>query len=80
MENGQCVCCNRHPLAPILGHAAGTGFGTSYPHALALAATLNRTLWGSVGTGIAMESRALANQGVAGLNLRSPNLNMVREL
>jgi hypothetical protein len=47
--------------APASSHhsadAPGTGFGTSFPHALALAATLNRTLWELVGRSIAMESR-----------------------
>ena len=67
------------PASPDGPNPAGTGFGTTYPAPLALAATLNRTLWGSVGTGIGMEQRALANQGVAGLYLRSPNLNMARD-
>ena len=57
----------------------GTGFGTSFPHALALAATLNRTLWAMVGRATAMESRAFANQGVGGLYLRTPNLNLARD-
>jgi hypothetical protein len=61
------------PLGP------GTGFGTSFPHALALAATLNHSLWGMVGRSIGLESRAFANQGVGGLYLRSPNLNMARD-
>ena len=57
----------------------GTGFGTSFPHATALAATLNRTLWGMVGRVIGIESRAMSNQGVGGLFLRTPNLNMARD-
>jgi len=58
----------------------GTGFGTSFPHALALAASLNRSLWTRIGRAIGLESRALSNQGVGGLYLRSPNLNMCGHL
>jgi hypothetical protein len=68
--------------APSNNHSLdgpGTGFGTSFPHALALAATLNRTLWRLIGRSIAMESRAFSNQGVGGLYLRSPNLNIARD-
>jgi hypothetical protein len=57
----------------------GTGFGTSFPHQIALAASLNKTLWTMVGSVIAIESRALANQGAGGLFLRTPNLNMARD-
>ena len=57
----------------------GTGFGTSFPHALAMAASLNKTLWRTVGQAIGLEARAFANQGVAGLYLRSPNLNIARD-
>ena len=57
----------------------GTGFGTSFPHATTLAATLNRTLWGMVGRAIGVESRAMSNQGVGGLFLRTPNLNLARD-
>ena len=57
----------------------GTGFGTSFPHEISLAASLNRSLWAQVGLAIATESRALSNQGVGGLYLRTPNLNMARD-
>ena len=41
----------------------GSGCGTSFPHALALAATFNRSLWLQVGDAIGTENRALTNQG-----------------
>jgi beta-glucosidase-like glycosyl hydrolase len=49
----------------------GTGFGTSFPHALAMAASLNKTLWRMVGRTIALETRAFVNQGVGGRDANS---------
>ena len=56
-----------------------TGCGTSFPHALALAATFNRTLWRMVGDAIGTEGRGLVNQGLSGmLNPWDPDINLVR--
>eukprot|EP00656_Telonema_subtile_P016917 TRINITY_DN18976_c0_g1_i1.p1 TRINITY_DN18976_c0_g1~~TRINITY_DN18976_c0_g1_i1.p1 ORF type:complete len:703 (+),score=112.32 TRINITY_DN18976_c0_g1_i1:153-2261(+) len=61
---------------------------TSFPHALALAASFNRTLWRSVGNAISTEARALNNLAVADdigtgpyapLMLWAPNLNPYRD-
>ena len=62
----------------------GTHCPTSFPHALALAASFNRTLWHAVGDAISTEARALNNLGTldyigcgpdAPLMLWAPNLN-----
>ncbi|GMH77927.1 hypothetical protein TL16_g07586 [Triparma laevis f. inornata] len=61
---------------------------TSFPHALSLAATFNRSLWHSIGEAIGVEARALNNLGaesadlglkVSGLMLWTPNLNPYRD-
>ena len=58
-------------------HGNNTGCGTSFPHALALAATFNRTLWRQVGDAISTENRALTNQGLTGmLNPWDPDINV----
>ena len=61
-------------------HGNNTGCGTSFPHALALAATFNRSLWRQVGDAISTENRALTNQGLSGmLNPWDPDINLVRD-
>jgi beta-glucosidase-like glycosyl hydrolase len=66
---------------------------TSFPHALALAASFNRSLWLAVGDAISTEARALNNlavhaavgpgdpsqQPICGLMLWTPNLNPYRD-
>ena len=60
--------------------AESSGCGTSFPHALCLAASFNRSLWRQVGDAISTENRALVNQGVLGmLNPWDPDLNLVRD-
>ena len=43
-----------------------TGCATSFPHALALGATFNRSLWSMVGAVIGLEGRALQNENAGG--------------
>lgn len=66
----------------------GTYCPTSFPHALALAAAFNRTLWHAVGDRISTEARALNNLGTldyigcgpdAPLMVWAPNLNPYRD-
>ena len=66
----------------------GTHCPTSFPHALALAASFNRTLWNSVGDAISTEARALNNLATqdyigcgpfAPLMMWAPNLNPYRD-
>ena len=45
------------------------GCATSFPHALMMAASFNRSLWAAVGEAIGVEGRAFWNQGGAA----SPN-------
>ena len=62
---------------------------TSFPHALALAASFNRTLWHAVGDAISTEARSLNNMNASsgilgasktfGLLLWTPNLNPYRD-
>ena len=61
---------------------------TSFPHALSMAASFNRTLWRAVGDAISTEARALNNLGTpddigagpwAPLMLWAPNLNPYRD-
>ena len=56
-----------------------TGCPTSFPHALGLGATFNRTLWTLVGETISTEARALFNQGLIGLAMWAPNINLFRD-
>ncbi|XP_065184940.1 uncharacterized protein LOC135815553 [Sycon ciliatum] len=70
-----------HGVNAFCGDAAqgSTGCATSFPHALGLAATFNRTLWTMVGETIATEGRALHNQGKIGLSMWAPDINLFRD-
>lgn len=60
--------------------STSSGCGTSFPHALALAASFNRSLWRMVGDAISTETRGLVNQGQMGmLNPWDPDINLVRD-
>ena len=62
--------------APPAGGFASTGCPTSFPTALALGASFNRSLWRAVGEAIGVEARALFNQGgIAQSMLFTPNAN-----
>lgn len=63
------------------GSADSTGCATSFPHATALAATFNRSLWSMVGEVIGIEGRALHNQegGGGGIAYFAPNVNLYRD-
>jgi len=57
-----------------------TGCPTSFPHALALGATFNRTLWALVGDRISTEARAAFNSGhLKALWLWAPDINLFRD-
>ena len=70
-----------HGVLTRCGAAAGGGTGcpTSFPHALGLGATFNRTLWSHVSSAISTEARALNNQGIAGLAFWAPDINLFRD-
>lgn len=56
-----------------------TGCPTSFPNALLLGATFNRSLWNQIGITISDEGRALDNQNIGGLYCFSPNINLFRD-
>ena len=74
---GECL----HGVNCRCGDAAegSTGCPTSFPHALGLSATFNRTLWTLVGDTISTEARALNNQGLIGLSFWAPDINLFRD-
>ena len=70
--------------APFTDPATGftsTGCPTSFPHALALGATLNRSLWTAVAGAISTENRGLHNQGAtnAASIFWAPSANACRD-
>eukprot|EP01084_Bolivina_argentea_P243365 408007_1 len=56
-----------------------TGCPTSFPNALNLGASFNRTLWNKIGIAISDEGRALNNQNIGGLFCFSPDINLFRD-
>ena len=76
-QYGECL----HGVHSGCGAAApgSTGCPTSFPHALGLGATFNRTLWTRIASAISTEARALNNQGLSGLAYWSPNINLFRD-
>ena len=62
-----------------------TGCPTSFPHALALGATFNKSLWRQIGRVISTEARALNNQeemlgrAITGVALWTPDINLFRD-
>lgn len=61
-------------------HGNNTGCPASFPHALALGATFNRTLWGLVADRISTEGRAAFNTGhLKALWLWTPDINLFRD-
>jgi beta-glucosidase-like glycosyl hydrolase len=57
-----------------------TGCPASFPHALALGATFNRTLWGLIGDRISTEARAAFNTGhLIALWLWAPDINLFKD-
>ena len=68
--HGVCGACGR-------AVAGSTGCATSFPHATAMGASFNRTLWAMVGDVIGLEGRALRNeQGGGGVTYFAPNVNL----
>ena len=55
-----------------------TGCPTSFPHALLLGATFNRSLWKQIAIAISTEARAFYNQRKTGLFYYTPNINLFR--
>lgn len=74
---GECL----HGVKSRCGAAVdgSTGCPTSFPHALGLGATFNRTLWTAVGSTISTEARSLYNQGLIGLSFWAPDINLFRD-
>ncbi len=70
-----------HGIVSGCGQATNgnTGCPTSFPHATALGATFNRSLWRRIGSAISTEGRALANQGIVGLFFWAPDINLGRD-
>ncbi|KAG9439949.1 hypothetical protein H6P81_020114 [Aristolochia fimbriata] len=52
---------------------------TSFPQVLVTAAAFNRTLWFEIAKAIAVEARAMYNEGQAGLTFWAPNINIFRD-
>jgi beta-D-xylosidase 4 len=52
---------------------------TSFPMIINLGATFNETLYYLIGSVISTEARAFNNEGRAGLNFFTPNINIVRD-
>ena len=79
-------CYGGDPHAAISAPERGV-CPTSFPHALLLAASFNRSLWRLVGDAISTEARAFNNLGVpgdlgpavTGLMVWAPNLNLYRD-
>ena len=76
--NMQLECLHGIRTACGATHNGNTGCPTSFPHALLLGATFNRTLWHQIGSAISDEGRALNNQGIGGLYCYSPDINLFR--
>jgi beta-glucosidase-like glycosyl hydrolase len=73
--HGVCKSC----VAPPAG-SNSTGCATSFPHALALAATFNSSRWAMVGDVIGLEGRALQTEGKGGgIAYFAPNVNLYRD-
>ena len=72
-----------HGVCRGCGFASGansTGCATSFPHALAAAATFNASLWTMIGDLVGLEGRAMQNEnGGGGVAYFAPNLNLYRE-
>eukprot|EP00051_Salpingoeca_urceolata_P028787 m.6131 g.6131 ORF g.6131 m.6131 type:complete len:944 (+) comp2552_c0_seq1:64-2895(+) len=68
----------------VCGCVAAEGRGmvcpTSFPHALAASASLNRTAWALMGSAIGTEVRGLHNHGMrCGLFVWAPDINLIRD-
>eukprot|EP01084_Bolivina_argentea_P142244 249897_1 len=60
-------------------YEGNTGCPTTFPCALLLGATFNRTLWKRIGEAISTEARAFNNQGISGLFKWGPHINLIRD-
>ena len=77
---GECLHgVNVHQCGAVVNGSTSTGCATSFPHALGLGATFNRSLWTEVATIISTEARALYNQGLIGLSFWAPDINLFRD-
>ncbi|KAI3760999.1 hypothetical protein L1987_51404 [Smallanthus sonchifolius] len=52
---------------------------TGFPQVILTTSSFNRTLWGSIASAIAVESRAMYNVGQAGLTFWAPTINVFRD-
>ena len=61
------------------GAPGSTGCATSFPTPLALAASLNRSLWAAVAAAVSTENRGLHNAGLQASVVWAPVLNLFRD-
>jgi len=59
--------------------APGFESATSFPQVVATSMSFNRSLFRAIGSAVATEARAFANNGHAGLTFWTPNLNLFRD-
>lgn len=69
--------CN--PSLPARQRAVDLPAATSFPMIISLGATFNMLLVNRITSTISTEARAFNNVGRAGLNLFTPNINVVRD-
>eukprot|EP00041_Stephanoeca_diplocostata_P034273 m.1156162 g.1156162 ORF g.1156162 m.1156162 type:complete len:985 (+) comp24492_c0_seq2:78-3032(+) len=77
--HGVCTKCHQPYTNNLTGYTS-TGCATSFPHALSMASTFNRTLWTAVGNVIGREGRAMHNQDRSvAVAFFAPNINLYRD-
>lgn len=72
---GTLTGCGAPYTDPATGYTS-TGCPTSFPHALLMSSSFNRSLWSAVGSAISTEDRALHNQQVSERLVRLDTLSM----
>lgn len=77
--HGVCTKCQQPYTNKTTGYTS-TGCATSFPHALSMASTFNRSLWTAVGDVIGREGRAMHNENHAvAVAFFAPNINLYRD-
>eukprot|EP01060_Flectonema_neradi_P002802 TRINITY_DN1176_c3_g1_i1.p1 TRINITY_DN1176_c3_g1~~TRINITY_DN1176_c3_g1_i1.p1 ORF type:complete len:793 (+),score=176.42 TRINITY_DN1176_c3_g1_i1:1458-3836(+) len=76
--HGVVSACGRETYFKEFG-GNNTGCPTSFPHAMVLGSSFNRSLWSNIGETISTEARALSNQGLAGIAFWAPDINLARD-
>eukprot|EP00040_Diaphanoeca_grandis_P027457 m.156344 g.156344 ORF g.156344 m.156344 type:complete len:991 (+) comp30988_c0_seq1:126-3098(+) len=77
--HGVCCSCGTPSTSNNTAQFTSTGCATSFPHALSMGSTFNRTLWQMVGNVVGLEARALYNEGGCHLAFFAPNVNLYRD-